>query len=144
MKQIDFHFNVNDRSIYACRLVKKVTGMGLRVALWSSDHTFLTRVYEDLWRFEDLTFIAHAWAGTDYEKACSVCFGDQLEALPSSDVLVLLDEAVPADWQKAFSRFDRVVDIVGRNETELQHSRARYRIYKASGVELKAYDRSAT
>ena len=29
MQQIDFHFNVAQRTIYACRLIKKVRKMGL-------------------------------------------------------------------------------------------------------------------
>lgn len=29
MEQIDFHFGVANRSLYACRLIKKVQGMGL-------------------------------------------------------------------------------------------------------------------
>ena len=32
MQQIDFHFNVAQRTIYACRLIKKVRKMGLTVA----------------------------------------------------------------------------------------------------------------
>ena len=67
MQQIDFHFNVANRSLYACRLLKKVTGMGLKATVWSTNQAFLSRVYDDLWRFEDLTFIPHAWAGSMWE-----------------------------------------------------------------------------
>lgn len=35
MQQIDFHFNVAQRTIYASRLIKKVRKMGLTVAVWS-------------------------------------------------------------------------------------------------------------
>lgn len=142
MNQIDFHFNVLNRSIYACRLVKKVTGLGLTVGLWSRNEVFLKNVFDDLWRFEDMTFIPHAWAGSDLERETGVVFSTDLAALGRRDVLILLDEAVPENWKTAFSSFDRVIDIVSRNDEELQHSRTRYRLYKASGVELKAYDRS--
>lgn len=37
MQQIDFHFNVAQRTIYACRLIKKVRKMGLTVAVWSGN-----------------------------------------------------------------------------------------------------------
>lgn len=103
----------------------------------------MKRAYDDLWRFEDLTFIAHCWVGDAHEADCTVHFGKDLTKLPTSDVLVLLDEEVPADWQNALKRFKRVVDIVSQRETELQNARNRYRIYhRSAGVVLRAFDRS--
>ena len=142
MKQIDFHYNVGNRSIYACKLIKKVRGLGLTAALWSRNEAFLKTVYDDLWRFEDMAFIAHAWAGSATERESPVVFSTKIEALAGKDVLVLLDDNVPENWQEALSGFDRVVDIVGRSQEELTTSRVRYRLYKASGVTLKAYDMS--
>lgn len=142
MQQIDFHFNVKNRALYACRLIKKVRGMGKTVAVWGSDEIFMNRVYADLWRFEDMTVIPHAWAGSDFETDAPVIFATDINKLKPADVLVLLDEAVPENWQQAFASFDRVVDIVSTKPEELQHSRARYRLYHTAGVELKAYDRS--
>ena len=142
MEQIDFHFGVRDRSLYTCRLIKKVQGMGLSAAVWSRDLALLKRVYDDLWRFEDLTFIPHCWARDAYCADCTVHFGDTLAELPQDDVLILLDEAVPENWQEALAPFKRVVDIVTSRESELTAARNRYRIYRAAGVVLKAYDRS--
>ena len=136
MKQIDFHYNVMRRTIYACKLVKKVTGLGLR------DEAFLKTVYDDLWRFEDMAFIAHAWAGSPTQSESPVVFSTDIASLTGRDVLVLLDDNVPDNWREVFDGFDRVVDIVGKSLEELTASRARYRLYKASGVPLKAYDRS--
>lgn len=142
MKQIDFHYNVMRRTIYACKLVKKVTGLGLTAALWSRDEAFLKTVYDDLWRFEDMAFIAHAWAGSPTQSESSVVFSTDIASLTGRDVLVLLDDNVPDNWREVFDGFDRVVDIVGKSPEELTASRARYRLYKASGVPLKTYDRS--
>lgn len=142
MKQIDFHYHVANRSLYACKLVKKVTAMKMSVALYSSNEEFLKMVYDDLWRFEDMTFIPHAWVDSEYARDTIVLFTTDLAKLKSSDVLILLDDNVPENWKASFERFDRIVDIVGTSEEELQSSRARFRLYKASGVTLKAYDRS--
>ena len=144
MKQIDFHYNVMRRTIYACKLVKKVTGLGLTAALWSRDEAFLKTVYDDLWRFEDMAFIAHAWAGSATQSESPVVFSTDIASLTGHDVLVLLDDNVPDNWREVFDGFDRVVDIVGKSPEELTASRARYRLYKSSGVPLKAYDRSKT
>ena len=142
MQQIDFHFHVANRSLYACRLIKKVTGLGLKAAVWSTNESFLSRVYDDLWRFEDLTFIPHAWAGTRWQQQAPVVFSTDLAALPAMNVIVLLDEGVPADWQQELARFERVIDIVSTKPQELEHSRQRCRIYRSAGVVLKAYDRN--
>ena len=143
MEQIDFHFDVANRTVYVAKLIKKVQKMGLSVAVWGRDDILMKRAYDDLWRFEDLTFIAHCWVGDAHEADCTVHFGKDLAKLPTSDVLVLLDEEVPADWQNALKRFKRVVDIVSQRETELQNARNRYRIYhRSAGVVLRAFDRS--
>ncbi len=143
MQKIDFHFNVAQRTLYACRLIKKVRAMGLTVAVWSSNEVLLRRAYDDLWRFEDLTFIAHAWAGSAFEADAPVVFASDITKLKAADVIILLDETVPPDWQKVLAPFDRVVDIVSTSPTELTNSRARYRLYKTAGVTLNAYDRKA-
>lgn len=143
MQKIDFHFNVAQRTLYACRLIKKVRAMGLTVAVWSSNEVLLRRAYDDLWRFEDLTFIAHAWAGSAFEADAPVVFASDITKLKAADVIILLDETVPPDWKKVLAPFDRVVDIVSTNPTELTNSRARYRLYKTAGVTLNAYDRKA-
>ena len=143
MEQIDFHFNVAQRTINACRLIKKVRSMGLTVAVWSSNEVLLRRAYDDLWRFEDLTFIAHAWAGSAFESEAPVVFASDITRLKPADVIILLDEMVPPNWEAALAPFSRVVDIVSTNQTELMNSRARYKIYKTAGVTLNAYDRKA-
>jgi DNA polymerase-3 subunit chi len=142
MDQIDFHFGVPNRALYACKFIKKVSGMGLSVAVWSSNAFFLRRVYDDLYRFEDLTFIAHAWAGSAYADKCRVLFSQTLADLPASDVIVLLDEQVPEDWQRALAPFKRVIDIVSASQSEVVSARERYRTYLRAGVNLKAHDLS--
>ena len=114
----------------------------MTAALWSRDEAFLKTVYDDLWRFEDMAFIAHAWAGSATQSESPVVFSTDIASLTGRDVLVLLDDNVPDNWREVFDGFDRVVDIVGKSPEELTASRARYRLYKASGVPLKAYDRS--
>jgi DNA polymerase-3 subunit chi len=142
MDQIDFHFGVPNRALYACRLIKKVTGMGLSVAVWSTNRLFLRRVYDDLYRFEDLTFIAHAWAGTEYAADCRVIFSDSLPALAKSDVIVLLDDQVPPDWERSLEPFSRAVDIVSVDQNDVLPARERYRTYLRAKVNLKAHDLS--
>lgn len=142
MKQIDFHFNVKNRTNYTARLIKKVHAMGLSVGVWSEDELMLKLAYNELWSFEDLTLIPHAWAQSEFAPETTIHFSKDLKALGKKDVLILLNETVPENWKEAFEAFDRIVDIVSTNEEELIHSRNRYKAYRDAGVSLKAYDRS--
>ena len=140
MKQIDFHFNVGNRLFYACRFVNKVWGMGLSVAVWSSDRMRLDDFNRRLWAFEDMSFIPHAFAGGLDAKSARVILAPDPTALPDSDVLLLLDEGTPPDYENLFQRFDRVVDIVSSIPEETEAARNRYRIYLHHKYPLKAYD----
>ena len=56
--------------------------------------------------------------------------------------LLLLDDALPDDWEHALSRFGRIIDVVGSAPEEVESSRSRYRAYRAAGAELAAYDQA--
>ena len=84
--------------------------------------------------------ISHVFADDRHAAETPIILSTQLPQL-TGDVLVLLDYALPADWQKEFSRFSRIIDVVSTEPTELKLSRDRWRAYKAAGVELAAYDR---
>ena len=95
---------------------------------------------ELLWRFDDLAFLPHVFADDCHAAETPILLSTKLPQL-TGDVLVLLDDALPADWQKEFGRFSRIIDVVSTEPTELKLSRDRWRAYKAAGVELAAYDR---
>ncbi|WP_337493882.1 DNA polymerase III subunit chi [Sutterella wadsworthensis] len=140
MQKIDFHFNVPSRLRYACLVARTVYKRGLTLAMWSSETKKLTELDELLWRFDDLAFLPHVFADDRHAAETPIILSTQLPQL-TGDVLVLLDDALPTDWQKEFGRFSRIIDVVSTEPTELKLSRDRWRAYKAAGVELAAYDR---
>lgn len=140
MQKIDFHFNVPNRLRYACLVARTVYKRGLTLAMWSSETKKLTELDELLWRFDDLAFLPHVFADDRHAAETPILLSTKLPQL-TGDVLVLLDDALPADWQKEIGRFSRIIDVVSTEPTELKLSRDRWRAYKAAGVELAAYDR---
>ncbi|MCG5031342.1 DNA polymerase III subunit chi [Mesosutterella sp. OilRF-GAM-744-9] len=143
MQQIDFHFNVGSRLQYACLFVRKVWKMGKSVAVWSSDSARLADFNRRLWAFDDLSFVPHAMAGSQDAQEARVVLSEDPSRLPDSDVLLLLDESVPPDFEQLFRRFDRVVDIVSSVPEETAAARARYKIYRKLNCPLKAYDQGS-
>ena len=140
MQKIDFHYNVPDRIHYACAVAATVFRRGLSLAVWSSDAGRLRSFNAQLWERDSLSFIPHVSAEHPHAAETPVRYSTSLQAL-SGDVLLLLDDTLPPDWETEFKRFDRIIDVVSTQEAEVQASRARYRAYKQAGVELAAYDR---
>ena len=140
MKKIDFHYNVPNRLRYACLVARTVLRRGLTLAVWSSDERRLRELDSLLWRFDDLAFLPHVRADSRLAAETPILWSNDLGAL-RGDVLLLLDDFLPQDWQANFDRFERIIDVVSTVPEELELSRSRYRAYRAAGVELAAYDR---
>lgn len=140
MQKIDFHFNVPNRLQYACLVARTVYRRGLTLAVWTADERRLRHFDSLLWQFEPLSFLPHVRAGSAHAEQTPILLSSDLSAL-KGDVLLLLDDALPPDWEKHFDGFTRIIDVVSTEPAELEASRNRYRAYKQAGVELAAYDR---
>lgn len=140
MQQIDFHYNVPNRLRYACLVAKTVYSRQLKLAVWSSDAQRLSDFDSCLWQLDAMSFVPHVDATSEFAARTPVIFSTDLSKL-SGDVLLLLDDHIPASWQTDFERFDRIIDVVSTDPAELQCSRARFVQYRNSGVKLVAHDR---
>ena len=58
MTEVEFHVNVPDRLQYACRLLRKASRKGVRVAVTGSPAT-LSELDRHLWNFEAEEFLPH-------------------------------------------------------------------------------------
>ena len=58
MTEILFHTHVADPAAYACRLLRKATRQGARVAVTGSE-AMLERLDRELWAFDPVEFIPH-------------------------------------------------------------------------------------
>ena len=134
MQKIDFHYNVPDRLRYACLVARTVYRLG------TADERRLRELDSLLWRFDDLAFLPHVRATSPLAGETPIRLSNRLEEL-EGDVLLLLDDQLPPEWQERLDRFSRIIDVVSTKPEELQASRSRFRAYKAAGVELAAYDR---
>ena len=141
MQQIDFHFNVGNRLLYACRVAQTVLRRRMTLAVWSRDERRLRDLDRLMWRYRDLAFLPHVEASRPTAARTPIRWSTRLDAL-EADVLLLLDDALPDDWEHALSRFGRIIDVVGSAPEEVESSRSRYRAYRAAGAELAAYDQA--
>lgn len=139
MTRIEFHFNVPDRLIYTCRLLRKVHASQSRVGVVGTP-AFLSQLDQALWTFSAQDFIAHARMGgnttPDAAAACTVFLAESVAALGPVDVLVNLGEAVPA----GFEAVPRLIEIVTADDLDRANARDRWKRYTQQGYELVRHD----
>ena len=137
--KIDFHFNVEHRLLYACRVVRKARAAGKTVLAWTSDVDRLERFDAARWTFSALDFIPHVYADAPLADATAVL----LTAAPIDvrcSVLLALDDAPAPDFAQWFPKFERVIDVVSREDAERAQARARFKLYRDSGLTPTPHD----
>lgn len=137
MARIEFHFNAPSLVSYTCRLLRKVHGRGLRAQVVGQAST-LAHLDMALWTFSSLDFLPHCGvqASDTVRQVSSVL----LTEAPVSDwhqqVLINLGESVPEQLET----FERIIDVVTRDELHRALGRERWRHYARLGHELIRHD----
>jgi DNA polymerase-3 subunit chi len=123
----------------ACRLIDKAYRQGLGIYVHVADPATVTELDELLWTFRQGSFVPHvALAQEDGVSPVRVgCDAEPPARL--SDVLVNLSDQIPL----FFSRFERVVEIVGVSEAQRASGRERYRFYRDRGYALQTHTLAA-
>jgi DNA polymerase-3 subunit chi len=137
MTEIAFHFNVTDKLVYGCRLLRKAYLSGADVVV-TAEPEVLAELDEWLWSFSPTDFVPHcrtsapenSWAGTPVLLAESLVAG-----LPHG-VLVNLGQGTP----DGFERFERVIEVVTQADDDRLAARGRWKYYADRGYAMKRYD----
>ena len=134
MTRIDFHSNVGDSLLYACRLARKAYQAG-QPTIVVAEPERLRAFDEQLWTFSALDFVPHCMAGTPLAAHTPIVLAANLDDVPHHQVLLNLGASVPAQ----FARFERLLEVVGNAHDELIAGRERYRFYRDRGYALNNY-----
>lgn len=133
MTRIDFHSNVPDKLLYACRLVRKARSQGMQVVMLAEDGESLKRLDDALWTFSELDFLPHVRADDALAaKTPVILTDDDAVELPHHQILVNLSRRAPAN----FARFERMFEIISAAEEDVAAGRERYRQYQQRGYPL--------
>ena len=138
MTRIDFHTNVGDALLYACRLARKAYQAGQPLVV-VGDPGRLRLFDERLWTFSPLDFLPHCMADSALAARTPIVLTTDLAHAPHHQILLNLAPAVPPQ----FARFERLLEIVGNGEDELAAGRERYRFYRDRGYPLNNYKQGA-
>ena len=140
MTKIDFYTGSTDKLRTACQLSHKAMQNGVRVALSVPDITTADALDKLLWQFPATAFIPHCRSDTEEAAQCPVVLNSGNDRFPHYDLLISLhDECV-----SFFSRFERVIEIVGQDAEDSRLGRERFKFYRDRGYELSHIELSKT
>ena len=138
--RLDFHFNVDHRLLYACRVVRKARAAGKTVLVLAHDGDRLARFDAALWTFSALDFVPHVAADSPLAPETPVLLAREAPAAHARDVLLLLDDTAPEGFQELFDRFERVIEVVSRDDEDRAQARARFKLYRDNGLQPQVHE----
>jgi DNA polymerase-3 subunit chi len=138
---VAFHFNVADRVDYACRLARKALFRGARVLLLVPDERLFSALRSGLWNLGAQGFMAHA---TDDDppfvlERSALHLKRVIGPADPRDVLVNLGAKVPPEY----TEFNRVIELVSRDDADREEARLRWKHYVAAGLRPERLDLAA-
>lgn len=137
MTRVDFHSNLTDRLLYACRLARKVVGSGMTLMV-QGDAATLSRFDAQLWSFSPLDFLPHCGVESPLAVQTPIVLASDLANAPHHQILLNLSPTVP----EYFARYERVIEVIGLGADEILAGRERYRFYKERGYALQHFDQT--
>jgi DNA polymerase III subunit chi len=137
MTEIAFHFNVVDKLLYSCRLLRKAYASGAQVAV-TGEPEVLGELDQLLWSFSATEFVPHCRTsdGKGQLASKSILLLDSPSACPHHGVLVNLGIQVPSE----FERFERFIEVVTQGSDERLAARIRWKHYADRGYLLRRHD----
>ena len=138
--RLDFHFNVDHRLQYACRVVRKARAANKTVLVVARDGDRLARFDAALWTFSPLDFVPHVPADSPLATETPVLLSREAPVAHARDVLLLLDDTAPEGFKELFARFERVIEVVSRDDEDRAKARVRFKLYRDSGLQPQVHE----
>ena len=137
MTEVAFHFNAADKWSYVCRLLRKAVHKGSRVVV-AGDPEALLRLSQGLWAVSATDFVAHCIVPCEPAvlAASPVVLCTSPQAAPHHQALLNLGAGVP----DGFERFERLIEVVGMDDTDLSSARVRWKHYRARGYAITRHE----
>lgn len=137
MTEIAFHFNVADKLMYGCRLLRKVYSTGASVVA-TAEPELLDQLDRLLWSFSATDFVPHCrlHSGEPGLGEAPVLLAESLQSCEGYSVLINLGQTVPIK----FERFERFIEVVAQSEGDRLAARTRWKHYADRGYAMKRHD----
>ena len=138
MTSIDFYTRCADRLDVAARLVAKAWAQHGSVRVLTPREEQTAELDGRLWRLPPTGFLPHCRLASAVAADTPILVDHVLVHEGPAAVLINLHPSPPP----FFSRFERLVEIVGAGEDDAAAGRDRWRYYKERGYALRSHDLS--
>jgi DNA polymerase-3 subunit chi len=138
--RIDFHFNVEDRLQYACRVVRKARVAEKTVLAYTREPVRLARFDAALWIFSALDFVPHVYVDSPLSERTPVLLTLDAAVAPARDVFLNLDDEVPPGFDAMAARFERLIEVVSRDGDDRVRARDRFKRYRDAGLAPNTFE----
>ena len=136
MTRIDFYIHVDNKLHTLCTLAAKALAKDLHMMILTPDAQTTDRIDKVLWSQPPIGFLPHCRAEHRLASLTPIIVDHLAEPVVHEQVLVNLCPECPP----AFSRFERLIEIVGMDDAERDLARARFRFYRDRGYEIHTHD----
>ena len=136
MTTIDFYTHCTDRFEVAATLVAKAWAQHGSARVLTPDVATTDKFDRLLWQSPPLGFVPHCRLGDAVAAETPVLVDHALTHEGPAAVLVNLHPSPPP----FFSRFERLVEIIGIDESDAAAGRERWKFYKARGYEVRSHN----
>jgi DNA polymerase-3 subunit chi len=131
MKKIDFHTNLPDKFLYACRLVRKARIKQNQIVILVEDYADVVKIDGMLWTFSEYDFLPHVIAKDPLAPHTPTIIDYDEEGEWEKHYQVLIN--LSSKMAKNFGLFERIFEIISLDDTDRNNGRDRYRLYCQQG-----------
>ena len=136
MTRIDFYSNADPKLQVACQLIARALKEQLQVVVYAPDQNTARGFDKLLWTYQAIGFVPHCLASDPLSGETPVIIAfDDSERAHYRVLLNLHTESPPA-----FSRYERLIELVGSDDDDRQRARNRFRYYRDRGYEIRHHD----
>ena len=139
MTRVEFYSSPEPKLQVACRLAATAMSGKSRVVIYSPDEGTARTLDKLLWTYQAIGFVPHCMAHHALASETPIVIAGEAAELPHYQVILNLHSESPP----SFSRFERLIELVGDGEGDRQRARERYRFYRERGYEISHHDLSA-
>ncbi|PKO85482.1 MAG: DNA polymerase III subunit chi [Betaproteobacteria bacterium HGW-Betaproteobacteria-12] len=136
MTQVFFYHGASDRLAAACALIGGAWAKRKAILIYAPEAMVADGLDRLLWTHAQLSFVPHCRANSPLAGETPILIADRLDTIPQDERLMNLSRDIPP----GFSRFQNLVEVVGRDEEDRLAARERVRQYKEQGCDVQFFD----
>lgn len=136
MTRISFLHGAADRIQAAAQWLQQAWAQRQRVLVYVPDEELAARLDRMLWTQPQLSFLPHCRADSPLAAETPIVLTNRLDEPPQDECLLNLSNELPS----AFSRFERLVEIVSIDDSDRLPARERFKFYRERGYAIDNRD----